>query len=114
MIYYLMNVMPCFNINSIYFTGLFWTKYGEVFPSVDFLYFSPLTFHGVEMLTNIDWTMHAKATRSMALRSLRHGETETAKRLFQAASRMETIAREAIEVSVASSPRRSFPEEACG
>ena len=38
------------------------------------------------MLTHIDWIMHAKATRSMAFRSLRHGETETAKRLFQAAS----------------------------
>jgi hypothetical protein len=80
---------------------LFWAKYGEVFPSVHFLCFSPLIFHGVEMLTNIDWTMHAKATRSMAFRSLRHGETETAKRLFQAASRMETIAREAVEVPVA-------------
>ena len=101
MIYYLMNVMPCFNINSIYFTGLFWTKYGEVFLSVHFLCFSPPNFHGVEMLTHIDWIMHAKATRSMAFRSLRHGETETAKRLFQAASRMETIACEAIEAPVA-------------
>ena len=37
--------------------------------------------------------MHAKATRSMASRSLRQGETEVAQRLFQAATQMETIAR---------------------
>jgi hypothetical protein len=44
------------------------------------------------MLTGTDWIMHAKATRSMASRSLRHGETDVAQRLFQAASQMETIA----------------------
>ena len=45
------------------------------------------------MLTDTDWMMHAKATRSMASRSLRQGETEVAQRLFQAATQMETIAR---------------------
>jgi hypothetical protein len=49
-------------------------------------------FEGADMLTDTDWVMHAKATRSMASRSLRHGETEVAQRLFQAASQMETIA----------------------
>jgi len=44
------------------------------------------------MLTDTDWMMHAKATRSMASRSLRQGETEVAQRLFQAATQMETIA----------------------
>jgi hypothetical protein len=44
------------------------------------------------MLTDTDWMMHAKATRSMASRSLRQGETEVAQRLFQAASQMENIA----------------------
>ena len=49
-------------------------------------------FEGTDMLTDTDWIMHAKATRSMASRSLRHGETEVAQRLFRAASKMETIA----------------------
>ena len=44
------------------------------------------------MLTDTDWMMHAKATRSMASRSLRQGETEVAQRLFQAATQMENIA----------------------
>jgi hypothetical protein len=44
------------------------------------------------MLTDTDWMMHAKATRSMASRSLRQGETEVAQRLFQAATQMEIIA----------------------
>ena len=44
------------------------------------------------MLTDTDWMMHAKATRNMASRSLRQGETEVAQRLFQAATQMETIA----------------------
>lgn len=44
------------------------------------------------MLTDTDWMMHAKATRSMASRSLRQGETEVARKLFQAATQMETIA----------------------
>jgi hypothetical protein len=50
-------------------------------------------FEGTDMLTDTDWMMHAKATRSMASRSLRQGETEVAQRLFQAATQMETIAR---------------------
>ena len=50
------------------------------------------------MLTDTDWIMHAKATRSMASRSLRHGETEVAQQLFQAASKMETIAATAAAV----------------
>jgi hypothetical protein len=50
------------------------------------------------MLTDTDWIMHAKATRSMASRSLRHGETEVAQRLFQAASQMEKIAAAATAV----------------
>lgn len=45
------------------------------------------------MLTDTDWIMHAKATRGMASRSLRQGETEVAQRLFQAATQMENIAR---------------------
>jgi hypothetical protein len=49
-------------------------------------------FEGTDMLTDTDWMMHAKATRSMASRSLRQGETEVAQRLFQAATQMETIA----------------------
>jgi hypothetical protein len=49
-------------------------------------------FERADMLTDIDWIMHAKATRSMASRSLRQGETEVAQRLFQAASEMETFA----------------------
>ena len=53
------------------------------------------------MLTDTDWIMHAKATRSMTFRSLRHGETAIAQRLFQAASQMETIAREAAGAPVA-------------
>lgn len=44
------------------------------------------------MLTDTDWMMHAKATRSMASRSLRQGETEIARKLFQAATQMENIA----------------------
>jgi hypothetical protein len=49
-------------------------------------------FEEADMLTDTDWKMHAKATRSMASRSLRHGETDVAQRLFQAASQMEKIA----------------------
>jgi len=59
----------------------------------------PFLFDGVDMLTDTDWIMHAKAIRSMASRSLRHGETEVAQRLFNAASQMETIAKEATTVS---------------
>ena len=40
------------------------------------------------MLTDTDWMMHAKATRSMASRSLRQGETEIARKLFQAATQI--------------------------
>ena len=54
------------------------------------------------MLTNTDWIMHAKATRSMASRSLRQAETEVAQRLFQAASQMDIIAAAAAAVSAAS------------
>jgi len=50
------------------------------------------------MLTDTDWMMHAKATRSMASRSLRQGETEVAQRLFQAATQMENIAQMATSV----------------
>jgi len=50
------------------------------------------------MLTDTDWIMHAKATRSMASRSLRHGEIEVAQRLFRAASQMETMAAAATAV----------------
>jgi hypothetical protein len=56
-------------------------------------------FEGTDMLTDTDWMMHAKATRSMASRSLRHGETEVAQRLFQAASQMETFAAAAAVMS---------------
>ena len=55
-------------------------------------------FEGADMLTDTDWVMHAKATRGMASRSLRQGETEVAQRLFQAASQMETIAAAAAAV----------------
>jgi hypothetical protein len=59
-------------------------------------------FEEADMLTNTDWIMHAKATRSMASRSLRHGETDVAQRLFQAASQMEMIAAESAVMSPAS------------
>ena len=55
-------------------------------------------FEEADMLTDTDWIMHAKATRSMAARSLRHGETEVARRLFQAASQMDIIAAAAAAV----------------
>jgi hypothetical protein len=55
-------------------------------------------FEGPDMMTDTDWMMHAKATRSMASRSLRHGDTEVAQQLFQAASRMETCAAAAAAV----------------
>jgi hypothetical protein len=52
------------------------------------------------MLSDIDWMMHAKAIRSMAFRTLRHGETEVALRLLHAASQMEILAQEAAAASL--------------
>jgi len=90
------------NENKPDFECLVWGRNGdEILPKVHLSCFTPFTFYGVEMLTETDWTMHAKATRSMAFRSLRHGETETAQRLFQAASQMDTIARESSRGPVA-------------
>ena len=56
------------------------------------------------MITHNDWIMHAKATRSLGLRALNHGDAQAATTLFSAARRMEQMAEQQGSILMEDSP----------